>query len=358
MRRDAGSHGVRSGRRRCGRNGGSETIADWLQRDKIDACRHILGPASDIAAERGAAYFLALFIHTNALRNQPFVTMIPPSHNSRPDDAIVVVPCFNEALRLPTQAFCDFLDRSKNVILVFVDDGSTDDTPLVLERLRQRHPRQVCTLRLSANVGKAEAVRRGMRAALRRQPALVGYWDADLATPLDAIPQFVNVLQARPKLDLVMGSRVSLLGRDIRRSTVRHFTGRVFATAASIVLGLPVYDTQCGAKLFRVTPHFSELISRTFLARWIFDVEILARMVFETRRRNQGVTQPMIYEYPLEQWRDVQGSRLKLVDYVVAGIDLAAIYWRYMRRSIQQEESPVSSYGSLPTSNATRREAA
>ena len=164
---------------------------------------------------------------------------------------------------------------------MFVDDGSTDDTPLVLERLRQRHPRQVCTLRLSTNVGKAEAVRRGMRVALRRQPAMVGYWDADLATPLDAIPRFVDVLQARPELDLVMGSRVALLGRDIRRSTLRHFTGRVFATAASLVLRLPVYDTQCGAKLFRVTPRFQELISQPFRARWIFDVEILARMVFE-----------------------------------------------------------------------------
>lgn len=286
------------------------------------------------------------------------VLMIAPNQHPRTGEVIVVVPCFNEASRLQTQAFSDFLDRSANVTLVFVDDGSTDDTPLVLERLRQRHPRQVCTLRLGANVGKAEAVRRGMRVALRRQPALVGYWDADLATPLDAIPQFVNVLQARPKLDLVMGSRVSLLGRDIRRSVMRHFTGRVFATAASIVLGLPVYDTQCGAKLFRVTRRFSELISQPFRARWIFDVEILARMVFETRRRSQRVAQPMIYEYPLEQWQDVQGSRLKLVDYAIAGIDLAAIYWRYTRRLVQHEEVPVSSHGSLPTSDATRRQAA
>ena len=120
------------------------------------------------------------------------VTMISPGHNSRTDGVIVVVPCFNEALRLQTQAFCDFLERSKNVTLVFVDDGSTDDTPLVLERLRQQHPRQVCTLRLSANVGKAEAVRRGIGVALRRQPAVVGYWDADLATPLDTIPRFVK----------------------------------------------------------------------------------------------------------------------------------------------------------------------
>src|SRR5439155_11198181 len=113
---------------------------------------------------------------------------------------------------------------------------------LVLERLRQRHSRQVCTLRLSSNVGKAEAVRQGVQLALRRRPSMVGYWDADLATPLDAIPRFCDVLRARPDLALVMGSRVALMGRQIRRSGLRHFMGRVFATAASLILGLTVYD--------------------------------------------------------------------------------------------------------------------
>jgi glycosyltransferase involved in cell wall biosynthesis len=276
----------------------------------------------------------------------------------RTSEVIVVIPCFNEAQRLQTKAFSDFLDHSANVTLVFVDDGSTDDTPLTLERLRQQHPRQVCTLRLSTNVGKAEAVRRGMRVALRRQPSLVGYWDADLATPLEAIPKFVDVMRARANIDLVMGSRVALLGRDIRRSAVRHFTGRVFATAASIVLRLPVYDTQCGAKLFRATPHFSELISRPFSARWIFDVEILARIVSETRPTIQAPVQPAIYEYPLDQWRDVRGSQLKPLDFLIAGIDLASIYWRYMRRSAQQQRSLTPVTGGQSISDANRRAAA
>src|SRR4051812_36448837 len=228
-------------------------------------------------------------------------SMTATNQNSLGDEIIVVVPCFNEVRRLPSQAFSDFLEHSANVTMVFVDDGSTDNTPLVLERLRQRHPRQVCTLRLSSNVGKAEAVRRGMRVALRRQPAAVGYWDADLATPLDAIHQFVDVLESRQDVNLVMGSRVALLGRDIRRSMLRHFMGRAFATAASIVLRLPVYDTQCGAKLFRVTPAFRELISTPFRARWIFDVEILARMISITQSAGANFAQPIIYEYPLDQ---------------------------------------------------------
>lgn len=279
------------------------------------------------------------------------------AQQSRRDENMVVVPCFNEAKRLDLGAYGDFLDRTPDVTLVFVDDGSTDDTPLVLERVRQRNPRQVCTLRLSSNVGKAEAVRRGMRAAMRRQPTMVGYWDADLATPLDAIPRFCKILRTRPEFMLVMGSRVSLLGRRIRRSAVRHLMGRAFATAASLVLGLSVYDTQCGAKIFRVTAATSELLMRPFRSRWVFDVEILARLLAAVANENGISGREQIYEYPLEEWEDVSGSRLTPLDFLIAGVDLAAIYWRYRRRNVRADVVQTSR-ASHPAADIPRRDAA
>jgi hypothetical protein len=161
-----------------------------------------------------------------------------------------------------------------------------------------------------------------MLLAMRRKPTFVGYWDADLATPLETIPRLRSVLEERPELLLVMGSRVRLLGREIRRRWRRHLLGRAFAAAASCVLGLPVYDTQCGAKLFRVTAETAELFRRPFETRWIFDVEILARLAKTPR-----IAQAM-YEYPLDHWREVNGSRLKTADFAAAAIDLAMIYWR------------------------------
>lgn len=241
---------------------------------------------------------------------------------------IVVVPCYNEANRLDLAAFDTFLARCSDVSLLFVDDGSTDDTPLIIERLRQRHPRRVFTLRLGTNVGKAEAVRRGMQLAIRRRADVVGYWDADLATPLDAIPRFRSVLVERPEVLLVMGSRVALLGRQIRRRWRRHLLGRAFATAASFVLGLPVYDTQCGAKLFRVTSETTHLFRQPFETRWIFDVEILARMVKSTSTVPRNTASEVFYEYPLERWHEVHGSRLNSMDFLVAAFDLITIYWR------------------------------
>jgi glycosyltransferase involved in cell wall biosynthesis len=266
---------------------------------------------------------------------------------------MVVVPCYNEAKRLELAAYDAFFARCLDVTLLFVDDGSTDDTPLVIERLRQRHPGRVLMLRLGTNVGKAEAVRRGMLLAIRRCATYIGYWDADLATPLDAILRCRSVLEERPKLLLVMGSRVALLGREIRRRWRRHLLGRAFATAASCVLGLPVYDTQCGAKLFRVTEETAELFRRPFDTRWIFDVEILARLVKPPCAETVGAASQAIYEFPLERWQDVNGSRLKASDFLVAAFDLFKIYWRSRGgRVIPRSSIPH------PTSNIPRRDAA
>jgi glycosyltransferase involved in cell wall biosynthesis len=263
---------------------------------------------------------------------------------------IIVMPCYNEAARLDLAAFDAFFGRCSDVTLLMVDDGSTDETPLLIERLRQRHPRRVLTLRLGENVGKAEAVRRGMELAIRRRATLAGYWDADLATPLEAILRFREVFAERPELLLVMGSRVALLGRDIRRSWRRHLLGRAFATAASWALGFSVYDTQCGAKLLRVTRQTAELFRRPFATRWIFDVEILQRILNATDGTDAG---GVLYEYPLERWHEVRGTRLKTSDFVVAAFDLFRIYWRNCGA---EGELPLSIQH--PTSRIRHRDAA
>ena len=239
----------------------------------------------------------------------------------------VVVPCYNEAERLDSAPLLAFARGNPDLSLIFVDDGSTDATAQSLAAIAAGGDGRIEVLTLRPNAGKAEAVRQGMRAALAQGAQIVGYLDADLSTPLTEISRLREAL-GRPGVEVAIGARVALLGSDIQRSAVRHYLGRVFATAASLILKAPVYDTQCGAKLFRATPALAAALQDPFISRWAFDVELLGRLLAG------GATRPLplsaIVEVPLAIWRDVKGSKLgvgamvrSLQDLARIGVDLA-----------------------------------
>jgi glycosyltransferase involved in cell wall biosynthesis len=235
----------------------------------------------------------------------------------------LVVPCFNEAARLDVDVFRNFQLPGHQLEFVFVNDGSTDNTLQIIQSI----PGTV--VNLEKNSGKAEAVRRGILAAIDRTPEYVGFWDADLATPLSELPAMMEIAEKRPAIQMVFGARVRLLGREISRQPARHYFGRVGATLISSSLGLAVYDTQCGAKVFRATPEVREVFSTPFLSRWIFDVEIIARFV--QRWGRDGVARAL-YEYPVTQWHDVKGSKVKSQDFIRALRDLWKIRRAYNAR--------------------------
>lgn len=257
-------------------------------------------------------------------------------------DTTLVVPCYDEAARLDVEAFADFVAERPEVSLVLVDDGSRDGTVALLQRIHERAPERVQVLTLPENRGKAEAVRRGMQHALAGRPRYAGYWDADLSTPLDALPRFRSVLEARPEILMVFGARVQLLGRSIRRRGWRHYAGRVFATAVSNLLDLPIYDSQCGAKLFRATPEVADLFARPFVTDWIFDCELLARLIAGRRGGPPPGAAAVIYEYPLERWHDVRGSKVGARGFASALLDLARL-WRHYRPRAGAGNDPLRS---------------
>ncbi len=212
-----------------------------------------------------------------------------------------------------------------------MNDGSSDRTLQVLQEFCARHPEQASFLDLQPNGGKGEAVRRGLLHALASSPAkYVGFWDADLATPLDAVHEFIDVLHRDPAIDMVFGSRIRLLGRHVSRNPMRHYAGRIFATTVSLSLGLPIYDTQCGAKIFRVTPLLRQVLAETFESRWIFDVELLARFLAAWKRTGLH-PEEKIYELPLQTWVDVAGSKLRPIDFFHSFGDLVKIRREFTR---------------------------
>jgi len=242
----------------------------------------------------------------------------------------LVIPCYNEEARLPFGQLLELLRKEPGLRVTLADDGSTDSTFIRSQQLQVERPEQVLVHRLTENGGKGEAVRQGMFAALQRWPdaEYIGYFDADMAAPLiEAFRMLEYVKPQRPLM--IMGSRVNLLGTtDIQRSSFRHYFGRVFATLVSTQLGVPVYDTQCGAKLIRAD-HVPVLFNEPFLTRWLFDVELLWRCMALTGRAH---LREHICEVPLSKWHEQGGSKVQFFDGIKVPLALRRVARHYQGR--------------------------
>ncbi|MCR4965245.1 MAG: glycosyltransferase [Bacteroidales bacterium] len=236
----------------------------------------------------------------------------------------IIIPCYNESGRLKRQVFLDYVQKNPEIHFLFVNDGSKDDTLSVLQQMALQQG-NIGYLNLETNVGKAEAVRQGMLHAAQENTAeYIGFWDADLATPLWEIPHFTELI-SKKGFDIVTGLRLARLGAHIKRKNVRHYLGRCFATTVSMVLHVPVYDTQCGAKLFK-SDKVTLLFEQPFITKWLFDVELLARYI-----KFFGISHAKdnIYEYPLWSWEDVDGSQVKAKDFLKGPYELWKIKKAY-----------------------------
>ena len=229
----------------------------------------------------------------------------PRAHLQALTTVKVVIPCYNEAERLDTAAFIAFLGDCRSVDFVFVNDGSRDATLEVLQQIHAAFPDRVDVLSLSRNSGKAEAVRQGLLHATGSDAALVGYWDADLATPLEAIEDFARVGTRYDDIEVIYGARRMLLGHRVKRTIPRRAVSRICATMARLAVRLPIGDTQCGAKLIRNSPKLARVLETPFTAGWLFDVELFTRISKDLQTNGTA-----FYEYPLAEWTEVAGSKV------------------------------------------------
>ncbi len=244
------------------------------------------------------------------------ITNIASFQNPATDVAstAIVIPCYNEASRLDQDAFLTFLEQTADTEFLFVNDGSKDETLDVLYEMRNAAPDRITVINLSKNSGKAGAVRQGLIAAADMGATFIGYWDADLATPLDAISDFTRVLSKFPETQVVFGARRAMLGHRIERTLGRRLVSRLCATLARQAVRLPIGDTQCGAKLIRNTPLLRNATSRAFTAGWLFDVELFTRLSMQMTDRRFA-----FYEQPLAEWTEVPGSKVSATAIIKSG---------------------------------------
>jgi len=232
----------------------------------------------------------------------------------------IVIPCFNEAKRLAGERFLSFALQHPTWHLVFIDDGSSDDTSQIIQGLAAQALAHNIHLQRVAHGGKAAAVWAGMQ-YLRTQNipwAIWGFYDADQSAPLSELARLIDLFP-KQMADAIFASRIQYLGTQITRHWWRHYLGRIFATIVSLAVGLPIYDGQCGLKLFNA-PLAATIFKEKFISAWIFDVEIVFRL---------KALAATIAECPLLRWEDIGKSKLKLRDFIKAPWDLAKIYIHY-----------------------------
>ena len=234
----------------------------------------------------------------------------------------VIIPCYNEANEFRFQKYHNFLSFSSQVILCFVNDGSTDKTLTVLEELKNHFPAKVHVISNEKNLGKAESIRNGVRYCNERFDfKTMGYLDADLSASLEECIGLVKYL--KNNISFVFGSRKLKKGRVIKRNWFRLIAGRIIAKIISNILKIPIHDTQCGCKLF--TKKESQLLfEEPFISRWLFDVEIFKRMI---KNYGRDVAQQKMVEVPLKRWVDEGSSKIKASYFFKMWIDL----WRISR---------------------------
>jgi dolichyl-phosphate beta-glucosyltransferase len=252
-----------------------------------------------------------------------------------PPTVSVVIPAYNEGLRLP--AFVEQLtgtclaSTELALEIIVADDGSgpehVERERASVERAQVRlaeagAPHRFRFLEAERNGGKGSAIRRGWREA-DPQAAWLAFLDADGAVSAEEFRRLALVAVRSSDVDLVAASRVRMAGRYVERGLFRHLQGRLFATLTDLRFNLGYYDTQCGAKLFRASL-LRPLLERLREERWLLDVELLVLM------REQGA-RPL--EVPVD-WADAGDSKVRF------GVDAARMFWglRQMHRRLNRPQ--------------------
>ena len=138
-------------------------------------------------------------------------------------------------------------------------------------------------------------------------------------------------------VNVVYGARRQLLGHRINRTVSRRAVSRICASLARLAVGLPISDTQCGAKLLRNTPSLRVAISEPFTAGWLFDVELFTRITASTAH-----TARCFFEMPLAEWHEIAGSKVSGRAVIRSGLQmLRLIAQRKLARFASKSDTPT-----------------
>ncbi len=219
-------------------------------------------------------------------------------------DTLLVIPCFRESGRIGPflQSLHEQMAEDAALTVLVVEDGSGEEERARMHELVERHrsawPRLLPLLALEKNHGKGGAVYAGW--AAQPDHGHLAFVDADGSCAAREVKRLVEAARLEPATAF-FASRVCMLGRTIQRHFHRHLIGRVYATIVSEMLGIKVYDSQCGlkmlpAKAFRAVQPFLKVKG------FAFDVELLCALL------DSGCP---VKELPID-WHEMEGGKVRL----------------------------------------------
>ena len=188
-------------------------------------------------------------------------------------DLSIIVPCYNEASRgdLSTRitTLLDYLESKSYLFsyeVLFINDGSKDDTLKVLKSFQSEN---IHILNNTINCGKGYCIKRAIAVS---DAEYCFFMDADLSVPIEFIERFYEL---RDEKRIVIGSRYTM---RVNQGIIRKFISKLahsLTVMSKKKLGLTVYDTQCGFKLFS-TSAAVKIIDYSVCDNWLFDIELLS----------------------------------------------------------------------------------
>jgi glycosyltransferase involved in cell wall biosynthesis len=228
-------------------------------------------------------------------------------------DVTVIIPVFNDlhALEIAVPRSIEILSRiTSGFELIIAEDGSTDGSADFVRQYELRDPR-IHLLHSDERLGRGKALN---RAIYESKANIVCYYDVDLATDLQHLPELIGSI--REGADIATGSRL-MPGSDTLRTGGREIASRTYNFLVRFFLGSRIYDHQCGFKAFN-KEHILPILPAIRSSHWFWDTEILVRTLRNGAR---------ISEFPV-RWRAGKGTTVKIQDIFEMGSSILRLWWQ------------------------------
>jgi glycosyltransferase involved in cell wall biosynthesis len=247
----------------------------------------------------------------------------------------IILPAFNEERRIGRcleRVLTYISNKGWDYELLVVEDGSSDNTRNIVNDI-SLHDKRVKLLSLPIHLGKGGSIASAALFAATKE--YVAYMDVDLAAEP---PELERLLEYIHDHDVVIGSRI-LRGdlppvkRPIHRALFSHLYSKLFR----ILFRIPVYDPQCGLKLFRAEK-IEKLFNEINIAGFAFDTDLIVRAYYLGLR---------IQEVPI-YWTHGKSSTLNVITEIRSmAIDLFSVWydshllWKKNGKSYPQKRGTI-----------------